>query len=82
VIPSGRELERQAAELRTMLGLMGLGGVAVATLPEPARSPEDELPIHPRISVARAESAARLHGEGAAVVVYAGASWRPGDSKA
>ena len=78
VVPSARGLERRVAELRYSLDLFGFGGVAVAMLPEPARSPDEELPIHPRIALARAESASRLHGESEAVVVAPAAALRWG----
>ncbi|HUX06889.1 MAG TPA: transcription-repair coupling factor [Acidobacteriota bacterium] len=78
VVPESRGLQECAAELRTMLDLMGQGGVAVATLPEPARSPADELPIHPRIGIARAEAAARLYGEGPAVLIVPAGALRWG----
>ncbi len=74
VVPESRGLQGRADELRTILDLMGQSGVTVATLPEPSRSPADELPIHPRIGIARAEAAAQLFGEGpAAVIAPAGA---------
>jgi len=74
VVPSGRGLERRVAEMRTALDLVGLVGVAAAALPEPARSPYEELPVHTAVLAARAEATARLYGDGgAAIVVPAGA---------
>ena len=78
VVPSARGLDRRVAELRYALDLFGFGGVAVSMLPEPARSPEEELPIHPRIALARAEATSRLHGKGEAIVVTPAAALRWG----
>lgn len=68
VLPTSRAIEQAAAELRTALDLAGLTGVAVATLPEPARSPVDDIPIHTNVQISRAEAAARLHSGGSAVI--------------
>jgi transcription-repair coupling factor (superfamily II helicase) len=78
VTPTGRGLDHAAAALRTAFELAGLGGVPVATLPEAGRSPLDDLPVHTRVQIARAEAASRLYGEGSAAVVAPAAALRWG----
>jgi transcription-repair coupling factor (superfamily II helicase) len=78
VTPDSRGLQALASELRTTLHLQGLGGIPIATLPEPSRSPVDELPIHPRVVIARAEAAARVYGDGPAAVLAPASALRWG----
>lgn len=78
VCPEAHQLDLLVRQMRTMLDLNGLGGVAVSTLPDISPTPFDTLSVHAHLQMARAESVSRLHGEGAAVIIVPAVSLRWG----
>lgn len=78
VCPEAHQLDLLVRQMRTLLDLGGLGGVAVCTLPELSPTPFDTLSAHTHLQLARAEAVSRLYGEGAAVIIVPATALRWG----